>query len=641
MKVVFVFILLLSFSVLAQPSLSTKSKKAIEYYTSADNYRVRGQYKQAIGLLQQAIEKDKNFVEAYFRLGQTYKSCRQYALATSSFEAGLLVAKDERVKRSVLFELGESYFLAGSYSGATQALTQYINTEVPSMQNRNKFDAARRMMESAAFATQNEMLSQQYQQRALSDTINCFALQYFPVLTADQQSLIFTRRLGNKDTDDEDIVMSTKDTKGNWTPPVSISQNINSPLNEGTSTISADGRKLIFTSCVGRDGWGSCDLYESIKTGDNWSKPKNLGPLVNSTEWESQPSLSADGRTLYFVSDRKAGFGRRDIWVSTLDVKGNWTRARNIGNEVNTSYDEISPFIHANNATLYYASSGLTGFGGYDIFFTERSREGKWSAPVNMGAPINNHEDQFSFFVTADGAKAYYSHESVTESGQTKSRIYETQVPERTRIKFASNYVKGIVRDKETRIPLKAIIELVNIERDTLEAQTQSDSVTGQYLIVLTSGAKYGLYVNRPGYLFHSLSFDYAESEKEEPVVIDVDLEAIKTGSHTVLNNIFFEFDSYQIQPDSHPELKKVIRFLNDNAGVSIEVLGHTDSKGAEEYNLNLSKNRARSVANYLIDNGVSKNRIFFKGLGSSKPISTNTDEHGQKLNRRIEFKIL
>lgn len=606
---------------------------------AADNFRVRGQYKQAIELLQQAIEKDGHFMEAYFRLGVTYKSARQYPQAILAFESGLREVKEERAKRGFWYELGETQFLTGNYDEASALLSKYVQTEVASVQNRARFDNARKMIDNAVFAKANQALAKEYEQRVLSDTVNCFPLQYFPVLTADEQSLIFTRRLGNKDTDDEDIVISGKDEQGKWRSPVSLSENINSTLNEGTCAISADGRTLIFTSCVGRDGWGSCDLYQSTKTGEEWSAPKNLGVTVNSAEWESQPSLSADGRTLYFVSDRRGGFGRRDIWVSVRDASGNWTRARNLGKEINTVYDEISPFIHANNGTLYFSSNGLTGFGGYDIFYSER-KDGKWLPPTNVGAPINTHEDQFSFFVAPNGAKAYYSHEAAGAVGLSESKIYETLIPEARRPTRTSNFVKGVVRDKKTRQPLMASIELVNLETDSLEALTQSDSLLGNYLMVLTKGAKYALYINSPHYLFASLAFDYT-TELGESVVIDIDLERIESGSNVVLNNIFFEFDSFEIKPESFSEINKVIRFLNENPRLSIEITGHTDNQGSEQYNLQLSRNRAQAVVRYLIDHGISAKRVNFKGAGSSSPIADNTSEAGQRKNRRIEFKIL
>lgn len=641
MRCLLIFIFLFSLTQLnAQPALHTKSKKAIELYNSADNFRVRGQYKQAIDMLEQAIEKDKNFIEAYFRLGQTYKSFKQYAKSIVYFERGMAIEKDERINRAFWYELGEVYFLAGNYEGASKLLNQYIQAEVPSFQNKARFDNAKKIIGNAEYASKNQQLAKEYGQQALSDTVNCFTMQYFPVLTADQQTLIYTRREGNNNSDDEDIVISKKDSRGRWLAPVSISENINSSLNEGTSTISADGRKLIFTSCVGRDGWGSCDLYESNKVGERWSEPKNLGQLVNSSDWESQPSLSADGRTLYFVSDRKGGVGRRDIWISTLDASGNWTRARNLGKDINTVYDEISPFIHVNNSTLYFATNGLTGFGGYDIHYSEREGNGKWSVPVNMGSPINNHEDQFSLFITADGEKAFYSNESLGDNGQSFSKLYEVIVPEARRPR-KTNFVKGIITDKESGKPLLASVELVNIDRDTLEAFTRSDSVSGAYLMVLAKGARYALYVNKRDYLFKSLSFDFVNEQSMEPILINIELEKVKTGSTTVLNNIFFEFDKYDLTPNSLPELDKVVRFLLNDTKASIEIGGHTDATGSDSYNQQLSEKRAATVAGYLIKKGIPQKRVFFKGYGSSKPLAPNSTEMGQKLNRRIEFRIL
>lgn len=628
-------------SLYAQPALNTKSKKAIELYTTADNFRVRGQYKEAIDLLKQAVEKDGRFAEAYYRLGQTYKSLKQYTLAIENFNAGLSYIKEERAKRTYWFEMGEAYFALGQYEMSKDFLTDYIKQEVPSVQNKGRFDQAKKLLESVDFAQQNKNLAIRFKQQPLSDTVNCFELQYFPVLTADQQSLIFTRRIGNRSSDDEDIVISHKDAYGKWTSPVSISREINSSLNEGTSAISADGRKLIFTSCVGRNGWGSCDLYESIKTGEIWSLPKNLGPNVNSPDWESQPSLSADGRTLYFVSDRRGGQGRRDIWLSNLDAKGNWTRARNLGKEVNTVYDEISPFIHVNNRTLYFASNGLAGFGGYDIYYKERDESGKWTETINMGAPINTHEDQFSLFVTSDGVKAYYSHETINELGQSLSRLYETLIPENRQPIQSSRYVRGVIRDKDTKRPLRSSIELMNIERDTLEALTQSDSISGEYLMVLTKGSQYALYINKEAYLFQSLYFDYRAQNNDSAVVIDVDLQRIKSGTKTILNNLFFEFDKYTLQSSSFAELDKIVRFLQENPTLSIEISGHTDNIGSEVYNQELSQKRAQEVAKYLLGKKINPKRVSSKGFGSKKPIASNDIESGQKLNRRIEFTVL
>jgi OmpA-OmpF porin, OOP family len=325
LRLTILFFFLLPGMAIAQANLSTKNKKAIQLYTEADNYRVRRQYAQAINLLNQAVDKDKNFTEAYYRLGLVYFNMRNYPKATQQFEKALTLTNELRIKKVIWFDLGEAYLLQGQYEKAVATLNSFISNE---SLNRQKLSIAKQNLNNAEFAIANKKIDNKYRQRPLSDTVNRFVMQYFPVLTADQQELIFTRRTGHNDIYDEDLVVSTKDEHGRWKEPVSISAMINSPLNEGTCTISADGRKLIFTSCSGRDNYGSCDLFESRKIGNDWSVPRNLGPGVNSSAWESQPSLSADGRTLYFVSDRRSGLGQRDIWISTLDENGQSRKCR-------------------------------------------------------------------------------------------------------------------------------------------------------------------------------------------------------------------------------------------------------------------------------------------------------------------------
>lgn len=637
MKALFIFIISFSIVCAAQAQLSTKSKKAIELYTLADNYRVRGQFQQAVELLKQALEKDENFVEAYYRLGLVYLTAKQYPLAIQSFEDGLSRTTDVRKQKVFWYDLGEACLLAGNYEKSIEVLRAFLEAET---QNKQKIDRATALLKSAEFAIRNKENRAAYRQRTLSDTVNRFAMQYFPVLTADEKQLIFTRRLGNGPNDDEDIVVCLKGEHGQWLEPLSISKNINSKLNEGTCTISADGRKLIFTSCSGRDGIGSCDLYESKKIGNEWTTPKNLGPNVNSLSWESQPALSADGRVLYFVSDRKNGLGRRDIWYSTSDEQGRWMKAVNIGQPINSAYDEISPFIHVNNQTLFFASNGLPGFGGYDIFFSERDST-TWSVPRNMGAPINTNEDQFSLFITADGARGYYAQEQTLANGTSPSKIVEFAIPTEKQIRNRSNYVKGVVTDAKTNRPLQANIELIDLSRNTTVSLVQSDSVSGEYLMVLTQGADYALYVNKRGYLFRSMNFNYSEIAHFDPIEVNVKLSKALAGSSAVLNNIFFDVDKFDLKPLSFPELEKVVRFMLDNQAIKVEIGGHTDNTGAAMYNQQLSERRAQSVHNYLMSRGIDKKRLVAKGYGASQPISTNETEAGRELNRRIEFKIV
>ncbi|MEJ7646262.1 MAG: OmpA family protein [Chryseolinea sp.] len=630
------FAAIISLQAAAQTTYTTKSKKAIELYTLADNFRVRGQYSEAINLLNQAIAKDSKFAEAYLRLGNTYFTMKQYGNAIQQYEKGLALTTDIGRQKFFWYAMGEPYLLAGEYEKAMKVLSAFINNETT---NKQRIDKATMLFRSAEFSLNNKSSKTTYGIHPLSDTVNEYVLQYFPVLTADQKQLIFTRRVTNDSNDDENLVVSTKDARGRWSKPVSISKNINTRLNEGTCSISADGRKLILTSCTGRDGIGSCDLYESKKVGEDWSVPKNLGRNVNSASWESQPSLSADGRTLYFVSDRRSGLGMRDIWVSTMDGQGEWTKAVNAGMEINSAYDEISPFIHANNKTLFFATNGRPGFGGYDIFLSER--DSTWSTPRNLGTPINDHEEQFSLFITADGQRGYYSHEQTLASGNSRSRIVEVLIPTENQIRFRSNYVKGIIRDKLSKAPLKARVELINIKSDVVESLVESDSLTGEYLIVLTQGDEYALYVNKRTYLFKSYNFNYAQVTDFEPIVVNIDLERASAGSVAVLNNIFFDVDKFELKEKSSPELLKIVSFLKENASVRVEISGHTDNSGSAVYNRQLSEKRARSVFTFLSEHGIEKSRLFTKGHGPDQPVASNDTESGRQQNRRIEVKII
>ena len=619
----------------SQTNLSTKNKKAIEFYKQADNFRVRGEYKEALNLLKQAIEKDKNFSEAYFRQALIHKSLREYPQATELYLKGLSLSMDPKKQKAYFLELGEVYLLEGDYEKSLEFINRYLDSEIL---NKPKIEQASLWKRNAQFALRNKKIASQFQPHPLSDTVNAFAMQYFPVMTADEQELIFTRRRGGSQDDDEDLVVCKKDGHGKWLSPVSISPNINSRLNEGTCSISADGRQLIFTSCIGRRGYGSCDLFESRKIGGEWTTPVNLGPEINSAAWESQPSLSADGRMLFFVSDRKSGIGNKDLYVSYKMEDNRWAHAENLGDQINTPYEEISPFIHVNGRTLFFASNGKPGFGGYDIYRSEREN-GQWTVPVNFGYPVNTYEDQFSLFITADGQHGFYSHED--NQRINSSKIIEINIPEELQLRYKSNYVKGTVRDRKTNQPLMARVELFNINKNELTSFVWSDSLTGEYLMVLTQGADYGLYVSRPGYLFQSLNFNYEVNENLVPVGLNVLLDPVEMGASGVLNNLFFDLNKYELKDKSITELERVIRFLQENPAIRVEISGHTDNAGTPAYNLQLSQKRAQSVADHLTAHGIVASRLLQKGYGADKPLKPNDTEENRQINRRIEFRVV
>ncbi len=627
-KIKFVFLILLLAGGLISDAqtLSTKNNKAIELYTESDNYRVRREYDRAIQLLQEAIEKDKNFEEAYFRLAQIYRVQDDLKKAVEYFQQGLTLAQNVTRSKLYLYELAQTTLRLGQYKSAIEYAVRFLEQEKADPKRMTQV-ALWKLQAEYAIAHEKEVM--EYKITVLSDTVNAYPMQYFPVVTADQSKLIFTARFGGPRNDNEDLVVSKKNANGSWGSPVSLSDNINTIRREGACTISANGRHLIFTVC----GERGCDLFESRKTGNVWTVPKSLGPSINSASWDAQPSLSADGRELYFVSDRPGGRGGYDIWYSTLEETG-WTKAVNSGASINTPSDEISPYIHVNNQTLYVVSNGYPGFGGYDIYRIDR-KESNWALPVNLGKPLNDHQDQYSFIVANDGATAYYS----KEESKNRSRLYKIQLPPDLVTK--GNVLKGKVVDARKNIPLRARIELFDIQRNKRVSVVESDSVSGEYLMVLPGGAEYALYVMRPSYLFQSLHFNYLQTDETKQVIKDVYLWPVEKDASVILNNIFFDVDKFELKQQSLTELTEIVKFLQMNTTVRIEISGYTDNSGTEMYNQQLSLKRASSVAEYLKKQGIDPLRILQKGFGAQKPLKPNDSDENRQLNRRIEFKIL
>jgi len=631
------FLVILIFWLLVTPlsaQYHTKSKKAIKYFEKSGELLRSRNYSEAITYLEMAIEKDPGFAEAHLRLGTNFLSIGDYPNARGYLEEAVSLIPDDPKTIGAQLALADMYYREGSYEMALKFLQKFKSFNPPPKMVKS----AAKLEQNANFALAQIKNPLPFDPQPLPDNVNVYDLQYFPVLTADQNTLIFTRRRSRDPQFDEDMVTSSKNPDGSWSDPESISENINTKFNEGTCTISANGRTIIFTSCSGRSSMGSCDLYISYKLGDEWTDPENMGTNINSRNWESQPSLSADGRMLYFVSDRTGGYGKRDIWKSHW-VDGKWTKSVNLGATINTADEEVSPFIHVNGQTLYFSSKGFLGMGGFDIFYSEW-QGGKWTAPKNLGYPINTADDQVSLFITADGKKGYYSYEQ-KGANSYKSLLYDFQVPEAIRIKSKSNYIAGKVLNIETKRPLQAKVELYDINADSLKSTVTSDSLTGDYLQILTDGSEYALYVSQTGYIFESLRFDYQESQDREPILIDIFLKPIRSGSTSTMNNIFFDVDEYKIKQKSSTELNKTVLFLQTNPSIRIEIAGHTDNSGSDSHNQQLSLNRAKAVYEFLINQEINPKRLGYKGYGSTVPVAPNDSEENRQLNRRIEFKIL
>jgi outer membrane protein OmpA-like peptidoglycan-associated protein len=333
--------------------------------------------------------------------------------------------------------------------------------------------------------------------------------------------------------------------------------------------------------------------------------------------------------------------GKMDIWRSNLmEVLPNgqqrWSKPENLS--FNTRENEMSPFIHAGNTSLYFASDGLTGMGGYDLYHAHREGKTSWSKPENMGYPINTHGDEMGLIINARGDKAYFA--SDREDGQGRD-IFQFSLPDNLQPVQVS-YLKGRLFDALTNVNLKADVELVDLQSLDTIAILQSDQITGGYLVCLPAGKEYAFNAGAPGYLFHSEHFSMKEGEGVmDPQHLDIGLKPIREGETVVLHNVFFDTDSWELKPESRVELKKLALFLRKQSRIRIEIGGHTDSTGSRDYNIELSRNRARSVYEFLLSLGIGEDQLSFKGYGDTKAIAPNDTEEGKARNRRTEFKIL
>lgn len=614
----------------SQGALSTSSKKARKLYEKADELYKERDFYTAISLLEASVKEDPKFFEAYVRMGGLYQAIAKEDSTYAKFQ--LYVKYVPNPVASILERLAFMSFDRGAYDKSDKFLAQFL-AKVPEKASSREIEL---LANSLAFAKQQ--LSNSTEDIVidyLPQPVNRFKLQYLPSVTVDNASIFYTKR--DEVQGDEDIVVSHF-KGGKWMPAVSISPKINTPLNEGACSVSADGRTMIFTSCDRRNSYGSCDLYITKKVGETWSKPKNLGKPVNSMYWESQPSLSADGKTLFFSSNRTGGYGGRDIWVSK-NIGGKWTKPSNLGKSVNTRKDETTPFIHPNGASLYFSANGYIGMGGYDLFLSNL-QDSVWTPPQNLGYPINTHKDEVAIVVSADGSMAYYAKEEQKNFEILDSKIVRTFLPSSLQSPKAS-YVIGKVTDAKSNKPLSAEIEVVDLKNNNVIYQSKADSMDGTYYMVLPIGLELAAYIKKKGYLYSDFHFQTEVNSVIAPDTITIVLFPVETGKSLVLKNIYFEVDSYDINDKSLSEIQNVYQLMNENPRIIVEISGHTDSTGSLSYNKKLSDHRAKAVYQKLISMGVNSNRLSYKGYADTQPLLSDTSESAMQSNRRIEFRIL
>lgn len=481
--------------------------------------------------------------------------------------------------------------------------------------------------------------------------------EYLPLISPDGTMAFFTkaymkRQIGsiyNEQFVEEFTVAYSLDDEGLvFTKGEPMPYPFNQGLNQGAATITIDNRTMYITICqfVSRD-YESCNIYMTENRNNRWTELRDLGPNINGRfTWESQPSISADGNTIYFASIRESNIGfnpyrpTSDIYYAVKDENGNWGQAKNMGPVINTSGNEKTPFIHSDSQTLYFASDGHPGIGGYDIFYSQ-FRDGEWTKPVNLGYPINTPYDDLSLIVSTQGDKAYFASNKLKGKGGWDIyafELYEEARPER--VFFAS----GQILDEHGYGMSEARLEVRNTRTNQINTGMVS-SEDGNYAIAVTIDKEeeddFLMVVKREGYLYTSKLINPIEDNISAPMNLNFEVKPIEVGQVMQLNDIYFATASYSIDNKSLAVLDAFIEFLIENPFIRLKLSGHTDSIGDFDLNMRLSENRAKAVYDYLISKGIQPGRLQYKGFGDTKPVDTNETAEGRARNRRTEFKII
>ncbi len=633
-------------------------------------------YRGALTEYLQAYSFNPKSADLNFKIGICYYNTDKFKMKKYFEDAYQL---KPTVSPDIHFFIASSYHLDGDWQKAIDEYNKYASM-ASATKNNIKTIAFKRVQE----CRNGEQLSKQKARvwiDNVGDKINSKYPDYAPVISTDEAILIFTSRRPDFeklsfDGDYFEDLYESKRINGEWTE----AKNMGKPVNvegqhDATIGLSPDGKTLF----IYNDDKGMGDILISRDEDGTWSKPERLNKNINTKDYhEPDASLSFDGKRLYYTSNKPEGFGGHDIYYSDWDEeKEDWGPGHNIGDVLNTPYEERSVFIHPDGKTMYFASTGHNTMGGYDLFYS-KLEEGVWQKPVNLGPPLNTPGDDVQLVVAGNGRYGYYSSYKAGGYGEKDIYLITFLGPEKLPVlsgednliasiakpikeKIVEPTVKvegadmailtGIIRDEKTKKPLKAQIVLIDNEENKTIAEFTSDGLTGKYLVSLPSGKNYGIAVKKEGYLFHSENIIIPKESGFRQYEKNVDLKKVEIGQKIILRNIFFDLDKYTLRPESVNELERLVKLMKDNPTMKIEISGHTDTRGSAEHNRVLSENRAKAVVDYLIDHGVSKDRLQYAGYGETQPIIPDSEIYKEKSktkreemhqeNRRTEFKIL
>ena len=613
----------------------TTSAKALSAFLAGKSQADNDHPDIAQGYFEKALKADSNFIDARLSLADNYVELRDFFKAEKQYEKAL--ALDSIYKPVAFLFLAYTEWELDKYAETALHTTSYLRSKP---QNESKKRAAERLLASAQFAAQAVKTPVAFDPKPLSDSINTKWMEYFPSITADG-ILVFTRRDGGSD---ENLYRSEQ-KEGVWQKARPL-DGINTPqYGEAAQAISPDGSWLALTGCNREDegSQGACDLYWSQLKSSGWTKPVAFSASINSSIWESQPSIGSDNKTIIFSRGVDGNAPPVALWQTTRMAGGKWEKPEKLPAHINVGGKVQTPFLHPDGQTLYFSADSLPGMGGSDIYFTRREPDGVWGKPQNLGFPINTKGEEGMLIVSLDGRTAYFA--SDRPGGKGGLDIYTFELPAFARPQPVT-YAKAKVTNASTGYPLTAKVEFTDLKTGKVFASSSTKS-DGTFLVCLPAGKEYALNVSKTNFLFFSDNFNLVENATiDKPFLLNIELQPIDTltgasaGKPVVLRNVFFETGSAALRSQSLTELDRLTKLLTESPKLKIQINGHTDNVGDDPINQTLSEARAKAVQDYLLTKGVAPERLRFKGFGESKPIESNDTLEGRAINRRTEFVV-
>ncbi len=616
-----------------------------------------GEYYEAAAIYRKVYTKtpaQKRDLRSYiaYRMGECNRLINNTTRATTAYANAARYNYPDSI---VYLRMGQMYQRTGRYADAIKSYTTYLENQPTSQLALNGIEGSQLTQEWKKSPTRYDV------KRA--DKFNSRRSEFSPMLAGEQYNQLYFASSRTKDKDakisaitglnNNNLFVVKQNEQGEWLAPVELEDPVNTEFDEGTPSFSSDGNTMYYSYCAqDPEGPRTAEIYVSQRSNAQWGKGTRAAIVKDSVTALGHPAASPDGKYLYYVSDAIGGYGGKDLFRSRL-VGNDFGPMENLGPEINTPGDELFPYVR-DSVTLYFASNGHPGMGGLDIFKATLDSTGHWTV-VNMGIPINSMADDFGITFAGNAEKGYFA--SNRNDALGRDHLYSFEYP------TVTIFIEGFVFDIQDNPVEDAIVRIVGRDGLNTRVPVKKD---GSYRVELRRDISYVMLASARSHLNQHFELKTGPEEKNETYTVDFFLTPIHEP--VVIENIFYEFDKATLTPASKTELDGMIKMLNDNPNVTIELGAHTDRKGTDEYNERLAQRRAQSVVDYLIAGGIAKDRLEAKGYGESVPKKINKrmatahpflkegdvlteafilalppeqQEEADQINRRTEFRVL